>query len=316
MSRNGSGTEVIPNTFTPGQPITASQHNENWADIGAEMTNSLPRDGQAGMVGQFKAASGTLAAPSIAFTSAPSTGIYKTTSGVGLAVAGAQVAEFTAGGLALPSPSRLSGLGSTPIGFGPAPWSGLTAPTGWLLWYGRTLLRATYPDLWTYVAAEIAAGNTLFGSGDGSTTFTLKDLRGVTLVGNTFMGGAGTPATNLDITYYGADPGLMGALGGTQSKAVGQTNLPAVSLPVTGVSLSITNGNITIPTKSNGASSGAGASSAQGSVDGGTNQVAANSGTVGITINSQGTVSLGGSGVPISAVSPSAIVNYIIYAGV
>jgi len=46
-----------------------------------------------------------------------------------------------------------------------------TAPTGWLKANGATVSRTTYADLF-------AAIGTTFGTGDGSTTFGLPDLRG------------------------------------------------------------------------------------------------------------------------------------------
>lgn len=46
-----------------------------------------------------------------------------------------------------------------------------TAPTGWLKANGAAISRATYADLFSSIG-------TTFGSGDGSTTFNLPDLRG------------------------------------------------------------------------------------------------------------------------------------------
>lgn len=77
MSRNGTGTYSVPNTFAPGGTITASDHNENWSDIGSEMTNSLALDGQSTMTGQFKASTGSAASPSITFGSDTNTGGYR-----------------------------------------------------------------------------------------------------------------------------------------------------------------------------------------------------------------------------------------------
>lgn len=51
-----------------------------------------------------------------------------------------------------------------------------TAPTGWLICDGSAVSRATYDDLF-------AAIGTTFGTGDGSTTFNLPDLRGRVPVG-------------------------------------------------------------------------------------------------------------------------------------
>lgn len=47
----------------------------------------------------------------------------------------------------------------------------VTAPTGWLKANGAAVSRATYADLFDAIG-------TTFGSGDGSTTFNLPDLRG------------------------------------------------------------------------------------------------------------------------------------------
>jgi microcystin-dependent protein len=50
-------------------------------------------------------------------------------------------------------------------------YGGTTSPTGWLLCDGAAISRSTYSDLFAVVGE-------LFGSGDGSTTFNLPDLRG------------------------------------------------------------------------------------------------------------------------------------------
>jgi microcystin-dependent protein len=55
------------------------------------------------------------------------------------------------------------------------------APTGWLLCQGQTISRVTY-------ALLFSAMGTLYGSGDGSTTFLLPDLRGRVPVGQTASG--------------------------------------------------------------------------------------------------------------------------------
>ena len=51
------------------------------------------------------------------------------------------------------------------------PYGGATAPDGWLLCYGQALSRTEYADLFAVIG-------TSFGSGDGSTTFNVPDLRG------------------------------------------------------------------------------------------------------------------------------------------
>src|SRR5689334_21938639 len=68
-----------------------------------------------------------------------------------------------------------------PVG-GVAPYAGSTAPTGWLFCFGQNVSRTTYASLF-------AAIGTTFGAGDGSTTFSLPDLRGRTPFGKDNMGG-------------------------------------------------------------------------------------------------------------------------------
>lgn len=57
-----------------------------------------------------------------------------------------------------------------------APFAGSSAPTDWLLCDGSAVSRTTYANLYTAIS-------TTFGSGDGSTTFNVPDLRGRTPVG-------------------------------------------------------------------------------------------------------------------------------------
>lgn len=50
------------------------------------------------------------------------------------------------------------------------PYAGTSAPSGWLICDGSAISRTTYANLFTLVG-------TTYGSGDGSTTFNLPDLR-------------------------------------------------------------------------------------------------------------------------------------------
>lgn len=81
MPRNGSGTMAISNTFVASTEIASSPMNANFSDIASEITGSLPRDGQAGMTGQFKAANGTVSAPGITWGSDTNTGFYRSATG-------------------------------------------------------------------------------------------------------------------------------------------------------------------------------------------------------------------------------------------
>lgn len=62
------------------------------------------------------------------------------------------------------------------------PYAAAVAPSGWLLCDGSAVSRTTYADLF-------AAIGTSFGSGDGSTTFNLPDMRGRVPGGLDNMGG-------------------------------------------------------------------------------------------------------------------------------
>jgi len=64
----------------------------------------------------------------------------------------------------------VSGFGLIPVGM-ISPFAMSTAPTGWLECDGSAVSRTTYADLFT-------ALSTTHGSGDGSTTFNVPDLRG------------------------------------------------------------------------------------------------------------------------------------------
>ena len=66
----------------------------------------------------------------------------------------------------------------TPVGTINA-YGGATAPDGWLLCQGQAVSRTDYANLFAVIG-------TSFGSGDGSTTFNIPDLRGE------FLRGAGT----------------------------------------------------------------------------------------------------------------------------
>ncbi|NBW22370.1 MAG: hypothetical protein EBR82_81915, partial [Caulobacteraceae bacterium] len=99
MPRNGSGTYSVPNTFTAGTQISSSAVNSNLSDIGSEITGSLPRDGQAGMTGQLKAASGSVLAPGLSFGSDTDTGLYrKAGDTIGVVAGGTEVATISPSG--------------------------------------------------------------------------------------------------------------------------------------------------------------------------------------------------------------------------
>lgn len=100
MSRNGSGTYSVPNTFVSQATISSAEHNENMSDIGAEITNSVAADGQTSMTGPLKASAGSVASPSLTFASDTDTGVYRIgANNLGVAVAGTKILDVDANGL-------------------------------------------------------------------------------------------------------------------------------------------------------------------------------------------------------------------------
>jgi microcystin-dependent protein len=74
-------------------------------------------------------------------------------------------------------------------------FGGATAPTGWLVCDGSAVSRSVYSLLF-------AAIGTLYGAGDGSTTFNLPDLRGRVAVGYAASGG------HVDVSTLGNNDGV------------------------------------------------------------------------------------------------------------
>jgi microcystin-dependent protein len=68
------------------------------------------------------------------------------------------------------------------------PWVGLTVPTDYLPCDGRVVATASYPDLFAVIGNRFKGSST----SDGTTTFTLPDLRGYFLRGIGGTGGAGS----------------------------------------------------------------------------------------------------------------------------
>ena len=99
-----------------------------------------------------------------------------------------------------------------------SPYAGVSAPSGWLLCYGQAVSRATYATLFALVS-------TTYGSGDGSTTFNVPDLRGRVVAGQDDMGG--TSADRLTGLSGGVDGDVLGGAGGAQSHTLSTTEMPS-----------------------------------------------------------------------------------------
>lgn len=205
MPRNGTGTFNIDLTLLPGTTAKASDVNAIAKDLGDEITNSLARDGQGGMLDQFRAIAGSAMAPGLTFAGALTTGFYLESGKVGLAQ----------GGIGF----LLENLLPAGLVFD---YAGTTPPTGFLLCYGQAVSRTTYAKLF-------AAIGTTYGAGDGSTTFNLPDYRGVVTAGLDNMGGA---AANRLIAPWIAG-NTLGAISGAQYHQLSIAQIPSHSHTLT-----------------------------------------------------------------------------------
>ena len=93
-------------------------------------------------------------------------------------------------------------------------WPTDTAPSGWLLCAGQAVSRSTYSGLFGVVG-------TVFGVGNGSTTFNLPDMRGRLPLGQDDMGGSSANR----VTAAAADS--IGGSGGAETHTLATTEIPA-----------------------------------------------------------------------------------------
>ncbi len=313
MPRNGSGSYSLPEAaFIPNTAISSAAMNSDLSDIGDALTGSLARDGQGGMTAVLP-----LANTGFTYLTDPNTGMRRTAAdtqaigcgGVDVITATSTGASVT-GTLAVSGAFTVGGSPLLPIGLGPLPWSGTAAPAKWVLANGGALLRASYPDLWTFAAAEIAAGNTLFTNGNATTTFTVADMRGRVPAGDDNMGG-GAGAGRLTASTMTPDGQTLGAVNtasGGQTVTLATANLPAYT-PAGSISTTVTSANVSINSAVNGGQNAFGTHS----VVGGSASMA---GALGLTLSSSFTgTAQGGASTPLTNIQPTIVTNYIIYAG-
>lgn len=114
MSRNGSGVFSAPagNPVIAGTVISTVWANATVTDLGNEITNSLPRDGQAPMTGQLKLANGSVGIPALTFNSEANTGLYRVGAGdIAIGIGGTKVLGLTGTTASVTGNLTLSGTG-------------------------------------------------------------------------------------------------------------------------------------------------------------------------------------------------------------
>jgi microcystin-dependent protein len=97
-------------------------------------------------------------------------------------------------------------------------WAGEDPPPGCLFCDGQAVSRTTY-------AALFAVIGTIYGVGNGSTTFNVPDLRGRVTAGRDDMGGS--PAGRLTEGNSGFDGETLGAAGGVEEHTLTIAQMPA-----------------------------------------------------------------------------------------
>lgn len=250
MPRNGSGTMSVPNSFSSGAVISSSAVNGNFTDVAAEITGSLPRDGQAAMTGQLKASSGTAAAPGMAWGSDTDTGFRRSAANTTMAVAGgADIAAISDTGLAMEAGKTITDqagltVSGFPTGLGPMPWSGSTAPSGWVRCNGLTIgnasssaterANADTANLFTHLWNEYSNSVCAVSGGRGASAaadyaankaIALPDMRGRGFFGLDGMGNSTAGRLGTIIT----DATTNGGSGGTETVTLSTSQLPVHS---------------------------------------------------------------------------------------
>lgn len=245
MPRNGSGTMAIPNSFSPNTQISSAAVNGNFNDIGAEITNSLPRDGQAAMSGPLKAAAGSAAAPGIAFAADLDTGFFRKGGNIiGISCGGQEVGSFDAGGLLDVLGVRLSGIPTGCVFV----WPAIVPPEGYVRCNGRTVgpsgssaterANADAEDLYTFLWTNFAQAQCPVTGGRGGSAasdwgaaklIAMPDWRGRAPFGLDDMGSTASGVLGNVIT----PANVNGQTGGAERVTVAQANLPNYTLPKT-----------------------------------------------------------------------------------
>ncbi|MDI1265889.1 MAG: phage tail protein [bacterium] len=109
---------------------------------------------------------------------------------------------------------------AVPIG-GMIDYFGTVAPSSnFVLPYGQAISRSTYSALFALIG-------TMNGSGDGSTTFNIPDLRGRVAAGKDDMGGSA--ASRLTTAGSSIDGATLGASGGAQNVTLASGQIPSLT---------------------------------------------------------------------------------------
>lgn len=312
MPRNSSGVYSLPQApFTPSSVISSTAVNSDLSDIASALTGSVASSGVTTITAPIKNPTGTAAAPGVSFASFTDTGLYVVSSGIlGLAAGGVAVAYIDTTKVGTGQTGNQLYYANTAI---PSPvgsvidFAGTSAPTGWLLCFGQSLLRTDYPELFTVIG-------TTYGAADG-THFSMPDCRGRASFGRDNMGGVA--AGNLTAFSMTPDGNTLNAIGGAQAVSLVTSNLPAYT-PTGSIVFSSSGTNIYTPAGTISSVDTAFTNFFYTSGGSTGNQVSAQgapafSGTP-VTVTFSGAAQ-GGASTGLNKLSPAIIFNKIIFAG-
>ncbi|AWM02528.1 phage tail protein [Bradyrhizobium amphicarpaeae] len=189
-----------------------------------------------------------------------------------------------------------------PIG-GSIDFWGTAAPnSSFALMYGQAISRTTYSALFALVG-------TIYGTGDGSTTFNIPDLRGRIAAGKDDMGGSA--ASRLTLAYFGTSAAALGAVGGSESKALITANLPAYtpSGTITGSVISPIGVRMRSPATTGTTDAGTVSAGVSGGTDLGSQSLLISSSSLSATFTG---AAQGGSSSPVAIPQPTIISNKLL----
>lgn len=250
---------------------------------------------------------GSLSSPSVSFLGDLNTGLFVpgadqitiVTGGLAaVKIKADQSAEFIGNVLIDGTLTASGGIGgnvAVPIGGSLDWWTDTLPSANWAWLNGQAISRSTYSVLF-------GLWSTTFGTGDGSTTFNVPDLRQRATLGKSTMGGTADP---LRIPTSDWTTNVLG-----QAIGFGQFQLATTNLPAHNHVINVTDThthNVTVPQTST--SYNATGSPGHNAYDASTTTVAT-SGTATGSITAASTNT--GSGTPFTIVQPSIICNKIV----
>jgi microcystin-dependent protein len=217
VNSGGTALTTTTGTLSLGGNLTLSGTNALTLTTSGATGLTLPTTGTlATLAGSETLSNKTLTSTAsvnkVAITAPASSATLTLADGSTLATSGANSLTLTTTGatnVTLPTSGTLATTANT--GLVPSgalmPYAGSAAPSGWLLADGSAVSRSTYASLFSAIG-------TTYGSGDGSTTFNLPDLRGRVAVGKDNMGGS--TAGRITSGNAGIVGTTLGAAGGDE----------------------------------------------------------------------------------------------------